>query len=62
METKQETNEGLGIESVPPDDDFARWAAEKKRQHSGHRVPEDIKPGTLREFGYLCRDTSRTPE
>lgn len=62
MEMERERDEGIGIESVPPDDDFAQWAGEKKRQHSSHRVPEDIKPGTLREFGYLCGGSQRISE
>ncbi len=49
----------FGVESSHPEDDFARWVAEKRRKE-GHVPPVvDIKPGTLREFMYLCSGSPR---
>jgi hypothetical protein len=39
MTSKNEQEHTIGIESVPPDDDFARWAGSKKleRERERHR-------------------------
>ncbi len=37
----------FGVESIPPDDDFAMWETRKRWEHTGRSLAQIVKQGLI---------------